>query len=653
MGIRFLGPDGVIDASLDHHLDYQKNGLVTLSFSVPRGYPYYQCFAEELQVEHRGQKYIIKQFSEQNMGSDFLAELDLDELKDRVFAPSFESHTVTLGETLLAALVGTNWSAVGTDLVSIKRSISLPDCTPYDIAMECQSVFGVTYSFDTKNKTIKILKPENEQEKNLYITDQLNLRRIDLQGDSYDLVTRLYPYGKKDEETGTSLDIRAVNDGVEYLEDRSYCDKVIAAVWRDERYTDPQSLKNDALEKLKKLAHPVRSYELDVADLAKIDPSYKELAISLHDKVTLIDRRRRTRETHQVVAYRDYPDEPERNVITLSNVPTKIQGQIKETIQQVSDVVIREKERVNEIKRDLDATSSRVAETYTKGETDAILESQITQAKDVIRTEVSQTYVTGEELQREKSEIEQQLGQITLSTQKTGGGNLVLGSSGRMGLDDWDVEGAVACDTSTETYNATSAGGGFLLGKNVEGTAGRMAQRFKTVVGGQYAWYFRFHVEGGLHTEAQASISGNKVELSGENWQEVSGFFHAEREEAEIAFSVNEGRLWVADIMVAEGISCTAWQQAQNEIDAGGVKISSRGIDITRENDPFQASLDNQQVRFRNNDTGEDVAYFNKDSGRIRQLSALGEFTVQRPDDISGALRVIPVAGGAFFVIND
>ena len=155
------------------------------------------------------------------------------------------------------------------------------------------------------------------------------------------------------------------------------------------------------------------------------------------------------------------------------------------------------------------------------------------------------------------------------------------------------------------------------------------------------------------HTEAQASISGNKVELSGENWQEVSGFFHAEREEAEIAFSVNEGRLWVADIMVAEGISCTAWQQAQNEIDAGGVKISSRGIDITRENDPFQASLDNQQVRFRNNDTGEDVAYFNKDSGRIRQLSALGEFTVQRPDDISGALRVIPVAGGAFFVIND
>ena len=152
---------------------------------------------------------------------------------------------------------------------------------------------------------------------------------------------------------------------------------MIAAVWRDERYTDPQSLKNDALEKLKKLAHPVRSYELDVADLAKIDPSYKELAISLHDKVTLIDRRRRTRETHQVVAYRDYPDEPERNVITLSNVPTKIQGQIKETIQQVSDVVIREKERVNEIKRDLDATSSRVAETYTKGETDAILESQI------------------------------------------------------------------------------------------------------------------------------------------------------------------------------------------------------------------------------------------------------------------------------------
>ena len=69
--------------------------------------------------------------------------------------------------------------------------------------------------------------------------------------------------------------------------------------------------------------------------------------------------------------------------------------------------------------------------------------------------------------------------------------------------------------------------------------------------------------------------------------------------------------------------------------------------------DRFQASLDNQQVRFRNTDTGEDVAYFNKDSGRIRRLSALGEFTVRQPDAESGALRVIPVAGGAFFVIND
>ena len=127
----------------------------------------------------------------------------------------------------------------------------------------------------------------------------------------------------------------------------------------------------------------------------------------------------------------------------------------------------------------------------------------------------------------------------------------------------------------------------------------------------------------------------------------------AETPEVLVEAMVEGGTLCIADWTITQGDVCTAWQQAQNEIDAGGVKITSKGIHITKEKDPFQATLDNQQVRFRNNDTGEDVAYFNKDAGRIRRLLALGEFTVRQPDSECGAMRIIPVDGGAFFVIND
>ena len=109
----------------------------------------------------------------------------------------------------------------------------------------------------------------------------------------------------------------------------------------------------------------------------------------------------------------------------------------------------------------------------------------------------------------------------------------------------------------------------------------------------------------------------------------------------------------VADITVIQGDNCSAWQQAQNEIEAGGVTVTSRGIQVTKEGDPFEARLDNQQVRFTNRDTGDDVAYFNKDQALIRSLSAESTFTVRRPGDDSKALRIIPVDTGAFFVVND
>ncbi|MBU5419600.1 hypothetical protein KQI11_05630 [Acetanaerobacterium sp. MSJ-12] len=268
---------------------------------------------------------------------------------------------------------------------------------------------------------------------------------------------------------------------------------------------------------------------------------------------------------------------------------------------------------------------------------------------DYTRSEIKEVSHTADAIVTEVTELTQRVDGLVLSASRTGGANRIKGSSGRLGLDDWQVDGQVVCDTSTAVYNSTAAGGCFVLG-----LTGRLGQTIPTVAGKRYAYYCQYKLETGASTSAYISHGGHRRELAAaEEWTEITGSFVADSPAALVEAMVEGGTLRIADWTVIQGEVCTAWQQAQNEIDAGGVKITSRGIDITKEGDPFQASLDNQQVRFRNTDTSEDVAYFNKDSGRIRQLSALGEFTVQRPDDISGALRVIPVAGGAFFVIND
>ena len=157
----------------------------------------------------------------------------------------------------------------------------------------------------------------------------MNLRRVDYKGDTYEFCTRLYPYG------ADGLDISGVNDGKTYIDNFQYSDKVIAKVWRDERYTDPQNLKDAAIESLNILSQPNRFYELDVIDLAKLTDKYSILDFELYDIVTLIDRNRGTRMQHRVVEYERHPHAPDENKITLSTVPQKIEGTVSSTVARL------------------------------------------------------------------------------------------------------------------------------------------------------------------------------------------------------------------------------------------------------------------------------------------------------------------------------
>ena len=389
------------------YITHKYGGSDTLDFSLSPEHEAYHYILEETPVIYGGNRSIIKSINERRDISTVHCELDLDELREQAYY-HFASETMTLSQ-VLDMCIPAGWTVSGADLVTARRTIELDACTGYDVIMQAMETYGVCYRWNTIDRTVAVIKPENIQTSGVYLTEELNLKELAMKGSSKDFITRLYPYGKIDDETGLPLSIASVNGGKEYVENTDYSEKLVSAVWADERYTDPQSLKDDALERLKMQAAPVRSYECAVVDIAKAGAPYGQMSIALYDVVTLLDKRRKTRVAHRVVEYKEYPMRPDLNMVTLSSVSAKITGAIEKIEIQVSNDIAVERGKINTIRRDLDANIARVAETYTKGETDAVIESQITQAKNAIRMEVSETYATKQETDELREDVQRQI----------------------------------------------------------------------------------------------------------------------------------------------------------------------------------------------------------------------------------------------------
>ena len=155
------------------------------------------------------------------------------------------------------------------------------------------------------NKIIKVYQVRGT-DKGAYFIDSLNLRALEIQGNSYDFYTKLIAIGK-DDLTVT-------------VENYQYSTKIKTLIWKDERYTDIASLTEDATLKLAEISKPYRAYGADVIDLANLNEKYKDiLAYSLGDTITLIDSDKGIKEKQRIVKITDYPDESERNSCEIAN----------------------------------------------------------------------------------------------------------------------------------------------------------------------------------------------------------------------------------------------------------------------------------------------------------------------------------------------
>lgn len=426
------------------YVDLQYGGFHSLSFDISIKSDLYPLLIEESVLQYSGNSWVIKKINERSGSalSTIIAELDLRDWKGQHF-DHFATETQSLSY-VLEYIKPANWSIVNAGLVARRLNINLEHVTGYDLLQKCAEYYDVLYEFDTISKTVTVIKPiDVGQDRGLYLSRELNLTSLDLKGTSENLITRLIPLGKRNDETGSYLDITPVNDNRNYVDNRDYLDKTIVGWWIDERYTDPQSLKDAAIEKLKVLSVPTRAYTCTVMDLAKVKPEkYGFLNFELYDSLVLLDDLHKVRLVHQIIKYREYPDEPNRNVITLSTVPQQIKSQIKVITGKIDESLTYTRNIKNEILRSVDTNYAKISETYTKGQTETLIQSEITQSQDLIRTEVSQTFLTKNDGQTAisglQSTIEQQANQIELTVKSIGMPNLIVNSAFKNGTENWN-----------------------------------------------------------------------------------------------------------------------------------------------------------------------------------------------------------------------
>ncbi|WP_171025893.1 MULTISPECIES: phage tail spike protein [unclassified Clostridium] len=317
-------------AGVDYSVTHAFDGEDTLEFDLPASHEAYGALMEEIRVETGDNRFVIKALDEYADGCTVDCQLDLDEWKNR-FYKNFAMTQCSLAE-VLAAIAPPGWTVTGAVGILRTGTVEAEYATDYDLLGKTAEAFGVVFNYDVPARRVTVIDPEGIEPGGAYLVEELNLKKMSYKGISTDLVTRLYAYGKD------GLTFADINGGKEYVEDLSYCDKVISAVWKANDYTDAAQLKADAEKQLKSLAYPVRSYECDVVDLAAVNPDYAFLGNWMYQVVTLMDKRRGTRQQHQVVEYKEYPLSPENNVVTLSTAVPKIEGSIKQIKNQLEDV---------------------------------------------------------------------------------------------------------------------------------------------------------------------------------------------------------------------------------------------------------------------------------------------------------------------------
>lgn len=335
-------------------------------------------------VETKTAWYVLKQ---QEPGSKegwikYTAQLDVEELESKQYTTGATWTGQSIAAVCEELLEGTGWALLECDITK-RRTIKMDQpCSAWDIVQQIATTYRAVPVLDNREHTISFYNADTYGEyRGAYFMARLNLRKLSVTRDTYDFATRLYIIGKDGLTAGT-------DEAHTYLENHEYSEKVKAATWKDERYTDPDSLLEDGEAKLAEMSRPYESYETEIRDLANLNKKYKGiLDYKLGDRVLLIDKGKNLRQLYRIVKTTTYPQNPESNTAELANTKLSFAELQKQDQDAASADAASAAEQA--VKQELGDGSATLQ---------TIIDAAVPRVLDNIDEELARTYATKQEM---------------------------------------------------------------------------------------------------------------------------------------------------------------------------------------------------------------------------------------------------------------
>ena len=306
------------------------NGNDELQFTFSDESGYYDLLEEESKVlaiglRGRSNRFVVKNVDSHDGIVTVNCDIDLYDWQKTIFDTYGGGSARTL-EKVLRDVTPDGWSYSGqeqfgqSEVFQTGSREPVKAGTPLDVLDLASEVYGCVFNFDNIAKHLYVIDTESYTPSGDFLSDEVNLKSVGYVGNSEGYATRLYPYGKRDDNGENPVTIESVNEGLPYVTNNEFSDDVICVGWSDERYTDPEHLKEAAILRLAEIAVPTRSYECDVSQLNR--------NVWLYMVLTMIDRKHRTRVDQQVVEWKEY-GRPDLDIVTLSAVAPSLESLLK------------------------------------------------------------------------------------------------------------------------------------------------------------------------------------------------------------------------------------------------------------------------------------------------------------------------------------
>lgn len=308
------------------YFDVGINELISPVFEIPKEYRH--LFEVESQIIEDGQLYDIKNIEPFYDGYKVECRQAVYTLQAK-FNKSLNFPYQTF-ENILKGILPQGWSYKIVGNLKERRTITADHKDSWQVFIEAIKKFNYEYKINSSKQEI-IVGKELGTDRGAYFMDDFNIDDKDITEESFEFATRIIPEGMN------GLKINQINNGKDYLEDKSYSWKTITYHWKDERYTNIENLKEAAAEKLKALSRPRMTIKLKVKDLSEAVGVYAQ-KYEVGDYVYLIDKDRKTKERFRITAGRFYPYKPFENELTLANRPVDIVDDVKETIELTKEM---------------------------------------------------------------------------------------------------------------------------------------------------------------------------------------------------------------------------------------------------------------------------------------------------------------------------